>query len=153
MLIVGKVGWGPQLRDSRLTADEQYTHISLWSLLASNMLIGCDIAQMDEFTCALLCNNEVVAVNQDRLGRQAKREVVDGKIQIWKRPLHDGSYAVGIFNIGLDNDTVDFGAYLSKLGISQLKSVRDLWAQKDLDTANLRYFIPSHGVKFLKIKY
>lgn len=153
MLIVGKVGWGPQLRDSRLTADEQYTHISLWSLLAANMLIGCDIAQMDEFTKALLCNNEVVAVNQDRLGRQAKREVVDGRLQIWKRPLHDGSYAVGIFNVSLDSEIVDFSKYFDTLGIKQLQSVRDLWTQKDLDPAKTSYFIPTHGVKFLKIKY
>lgn len=65
MLVVGKVGWSNNLRDSRLTPDEQYTHITLWSLLAANMLIGCDIAQIDDFTFNLLCNNEVNAVNQD----------------------------------------------------------------------------------------
>jgi len=153
MLIVGKVGWSANLRDSRLTPDEQYTHISLWSLLASNMLIGCDIAQIDDFTLGLLCNNEVNAVNQDILGKQAKREVKDGNIQIWKRPLSDGSYAVGIFNLGSDNATVDFSSYFATLGIKSLNSMRDLWRQKDLNTASTKFLLAPHGVRFLKIKY
>lgn len=153
MLVVGKVGWSEDLRDSRLTPDEQYTHISLWALLAANMLIGCDLAQIDDFTFNLLCNNEVNAVNQDILGRQAKREIIDGDIQIWKRPLDDGSYAVGIFNVGTDNKTVDFRKYFSSLGIGNLKSARDLWKQQDLDPDATEFFIPNHGVKFLRITY
>ena len=153
MLIVGKVGWSNNLRDSRLTPDEQYTHISLWTLLASNMLIGCDIAQMDEFTVSLLCNNEVNAVNQDILGKQAQRVVQDGAVQIWTRPLSDGAYAVGIFNVGTTDVKVDFKKYFGEMGIGSLKSVRDLWRQKDLSTSDVNYFIPTHGVKYLKVKY
>ena len=153
MLIVGKVGWSANLRDTRLTADEQYTHISLWSLLAANMLIGCDVAQMDDFTRALLCNNEVNAVNQDILGQQAKREVQDGDTQIWKRQLADGSYAIGIFNLSPEGCTVDLAAYFTQLGIKSLASVRDLWRQKDLSTTDTVYYIPSHGVRYLKVRY
>ena len=152
MLIVGKVGWSNNLRDSRLTPDEQYTHISLWTLLASDMLIGCDIAQMDEFTVSLLCNHEVNAVNQDILGKQAQRVVLDGSIQIWSRPLSDGSQAVGIFNVGKTDARVDFKKYFKEMGISSLQSVRDLWRQQDLSTTNVSYFIPTHGVKYLKIR-
>ena len=153
MLIVGKVGWSNNLRDSRLTPDEQYTHISLWTLLASNMLIGCDIAQMDDFTVSLLCNHEVNAVNQDILGKQAQRVVLDGSIQIWSRPLSDGSYAVGIFNVGQSDARVDFKKYFKEMGISSLQSVRDLWRQQNLSTTDVNYFIPTHGVKYLKVKY
>ncbi len=153
MLIVGKVGWSANLRDSRLTVDEQYTHITLWSLLASNLLIGCDVAQMDEFTKRLLCNNEVIAVNQDILGKQAKAEVIDGDIQIWKRKLYDGSYAVGIFNLGKADANVDLAKYLGKLGVNKLKSVRDLWRQKDISTSDLNYYLPTHGTKYIKITY
>jgi hypothetical protein len=152
MLIVGKVGWSNNLRDSRLTPDEQYTHISLWTLLAANMLIGCDVAQIDDFTLNLLCNNEVNAINQDVLGIQAKQEVVDGDIQIWARPLADGSRAIGIFNVGTDNMKVDFSRYFKTLGIGSLKSVRDLWRQKDLSPDDTTYFIPSHGVKYIRVK-
>ena len=153
MLIVGKVGWSNNLRDSRLTPDEQYTHISLWTLLASNMLIGCDIAQMDEFTVSLLCNNEVNAINQDILGKQAQRVVLDGAIQVWARPLSDGSCAVGIFNVGGTDAKVDFKKYFGEMGIEKLQSVRDLWRQKDLSTSDVNYFIPTHGVKYLKVKF
>lgn len=152
MLIVGKVGWSANLRDSRLTPDEQYTHITLWTLLASNMLIGCDLAQLDDFTIGLLCNNEVNAVNQDILGIQAKRDVKDGDIQIWSRPLSDGSRAVGIFNVGSEPVRVDLGKYLSQLGLKNLSSVRDLWRQQDISTTDLCYYIPTHGVRYIKVK-
>lgn len=153
MLIVGKVGWSSNLRDSRLTPDEQYTHISLWTLMASNMLIGCDISQMDDFTVGLLCNNEVNAVNQDILGRQAERVVEDGSIHIFQRPLADGSYAVGIFNVGDEDVNVDMQRYLPQMGAQRLTAVRDLWRQKDLSATDLRYFLPSHGVKYLKVRF
>ena len=153
MLIVGKVGWSANLRDSRLTPDEQYTHISLWTLMASNMLIGCDIAQMDDFTAALLCNNEVNAVNQDILGKQAVRVVEDGDIQIFVRPLADGSHALGIFNVGSEDAHVDLSRYFQQIGVQRLTAVRDLWRQKDLSATALRYFVPTHGVKYLKVRY
>ena len=153
MLIVGKVGWSSNLRDSRLTPDEQYTHITLWTLLASNMLIGCDIAQMDEFTINLLCNNEVNAINQDLLGQQADRVVEAGDIQIWARPLADGAHAIGIFNVGDKDLKVNFADYLQAMGIQQLQSARDLWRQKDLQPADLQWTIPTHGCEYIKVRY
>ena len=147
MLIVGKVGWSSSLRDSRLTPDEQYTHITLWTLLASNMLIGCDIAQMDEFTVALLCNHEVNLVNQDILGKQADRTTKDGDIEVWSRPLSDGSQAIGIFNVGTEDINVDLGKY-----ISTSLTIRDLWRQRDLTPAEFRCTIPTHGCRLLKVR-
>ena len=94
MLVVGMVGWGPKLHPTKLTADEQYTHISLWSLLASPMLIGCDIAQMDDFTMSLLTNDEVNDVNQDPLGIQAYPVWQENKQVIYAKHLEDGSMAI-----------------------------------------------------------
>ena len=148
MLIVGKVGWSDKLRDSRLSPDEQYTHISLWCLLAANMLIGCDLAQLDDFTINLLCNNEVNAINQDILGKQAQRMLDENGIQVWARPLSDGSHAVGIFNLNDDDATVDISKYLRKVGFSG-NTVRDLWRQKDIPATE--YVIPVHGVRLLKV--
>ncbi len=147
MLIVGKVGWSSNLRDSRLTPDEQYTHITLWTLLASNMLIGCDIAQMDDFTIGLLCNHEVNAVNQDILGKQADRKSKEGDIEIWARPLADGSQAIGIFNVGDEDLQYD----IKKL-VPASATVRDLWRQKDLSASELTCTIPTHGCKYIKVK-
>jgi alpha-galactosidase len=102
MLVVGHVGWGPKLHPTQLTPDEQYTHITLWSLLAAPMLIGCDMTQLDDFTLSLLSNDEVIAVNQDALGKQARRIGDDGNdgTEAWARPLSDGTIAVGLFNRG-----------------------------------------------------
>ena len=151
MLIVGKVGWSSSLRDSRLTPDEQYTHISLWSLLAANMLIGCDISQIDDFTFNLLCNNEVNAVNQDILGKQAHRDSDEQGIQIWSRPLFDGGKAVGIFNLNEKTVTVRLADALAKAGIRNAGTVRDLWRQKDI-SADAEYVILPHGVLYVKVK-
>ncbi|MCC6396740.1 MAG: putative Ig domain-containing protein, partial [Bacteroidetes bacterium] len=100
MLVVGWVGWGPRLHPTRLTAHEQITHITLWSLLCSPLLIGCDMTRLDEFTLSLLTNDEVIAVNQDPLGKQAARVKVDGDAEVWAKPMDDGSVAVGLFNRG-----------------------------------------------------
>ena len=150
MLVVGKVGWSDNLRDSRLTPDEQYTHISLWSLLAANMLIGCDLSQIDAFTFNLLCNNEVNAVNQDILGKQAHQDVVEDGMQMWSRELYDGGIAVGIFNLNDGTVPVDLAGALGKIGIEGVETVRDLWRQKDIPMGT--YQVPSHGVLYLKVK-
>jgi hypothetical protein len=150
MLVVGKVGWSNNLRDSRLTPDEQYTHISLWALQAANMLIGCPIDQLDDFTFNLLCNNEVNAVNQDILGQQAHEDVNEDGMRIWSRDLYDGSKAVGIFNLNDATVPVLLDGALAKIGL-QAQTVRDLWRQKDIPTA-AQYKVPSHGVLFIKVK-
>ena len=154
MLVVGKVGYGlgentNGLRETRLTPDEQYTHITLWTLVSSNMLIGCDIAQMDDFTVNLLCNNEVNAINQDLLGKQADRVLKEGDIEVWSRPLADGASAVGIFNVGETDHQVDMKALI--MGNGQWLIVRDLWRQKDLSASELNCTIPAHGCKYLKV--
>jgi hypothetical protein len=152
MLIVGKVGWGENLHQTYLTPDEQYTHISLWSMLASPLLIGCDINQLDAFTLNLLTNAEVIDVNQDPLGKQAQRVIVDGDIQVWVKELEDGSKAVGIFNLG-DKDKI-YDLIFSSLELSNIKNVRDIWRHADLTNveASLQVYLPSHGVGLYQIK-
>lgn len=151
MLVVGKVGWGPQLHPTRLTPNEQYTHISLWALLASPLLIGCDMTQLDEFTYSLLSNDEVLDINQDVLGMQASRIVQYENLEIWAKDLEDGSKAVGLFNRGM------FPASLTvtwmDLGIRGSYTIRDVWSQKNIAESNEKYtsLIPSHGVKLIRL--
>ena len=73
MLVIGKVGWGPNIHDTRLTPNEQITHITLWTIQAAPLLIGADMAQFDKFTTDLMTNHEVLEVNQDALGKAAAR--------------------------------------------------------------------------------
>ncbi len=152
MLVVGKVGWGPSLRPSKLTANEQITHLSLWSLLASPLLIGCDLSRIDAFTLALLTNPEVLEVNQDPLGRQARRVARTGGAEAWARPLEDGSWAVGLFNRGRRQSEVT--VRWSDLGLGGPLAVRDLWRRKDLGTHAEGYGVrvPRHGAVLLRVR-
>ena len=151
MLVVGKVGWGPSLHDSRLTPNEQYTHISLWCLLCSPLLIGCDLADMDEFTLNLLTNDEVLEVNQDPLGQQARRVQQDGLLEVWAKKMEDGSLAVGLFN--REEVAKSVTAKWSDLGLSGRMRVRDLWRQKDMGTFDndCEVKIPRHGVSLVRM--
>lgn len=131
MLCVGKVGFG-NLRPSRLTQNEQISQVTLWSLLAAPLLIGGDIRDMDQFTVDVLSNDEVIAVDQDPLGKAAGRITQNGDTQVWARPLEDGTLAVGLFNVGRTKAKVT--AKWSDLGIAGPQLVRDLWMRKDLGT-------------------
>jgi alpha-galactosidase len=152
MLVVGLVGWGPQLHPSHLSADEQYTHISLWSLLASPLLIGCDMTRMDAFTKNLLTNDEVIEINQDPLGNQASRVSKEGGLEIWVKELEDGSKAVGLFNRNTTKETVK--ATWKTLGLTGKQIARDVWRQKDqgVFTDSFSAVIPAHGVKLITLR-
>ncbi len=152
MLVVGKVGigWG-SLHRTRLKPHEQVTHVTLWSLLAAPLLIGCDMSQMDDFTRGLLTNSEVLAVDQDPLGKQAWPVVRQDAAEVWARPLADGAWAVGLFNRGPLPANVKVAWADLKLGGPQ--PVRDLWRQRDLGTHADGYqtAVPSHGAVLLKV--
>ena len=151
MLVVGKLGWG-KLRPTRLTPNEQYTHISLWCLLASPLLIGCDLSQLDEFTLSLLSNDEVLAVDQDPLGKQAARIAQNGKLEVWAKDMADGSKAIGLFNRGETESVVAVNWY--DLGLTGKHPVRDLWRQKDLGKFKDSFSasVPRHGVLLVRVR-
>jgi len=149
MLVVGTVGWGNP-HPSRLKPDEQYLHISLWSLFSAPLLIGCDMEKLDEFTLNLLTNDEVIEVNQDPLGKQATCVQTMGDLRVYVKELEDGSKAVGFCNFGLDIVMMSYKDFAT-LGIKGQCTVRDLWRQKDIKTINantdqLALEVPAHGV-------
>ncbi len=151
MLIVGWVGWGPRLHPTRLTPNEQYTHISLWCLLAAPLLIGCDLTKLDDFTLGLLTNDEVLEVNQDPLGRQASRVAQAGGAEVWAKAMEDGSLAVGLFNRG--GSAARVAAAWKDLGLAGPQRARDLWRQKDLGVVDeeLVADVPRHGVVLIRL--
>jgi len=150
MLIVGFVGWGDHLHLTKLTPSEQYTHISLWSLLSAPLMLGCDLSKMDAFTYNLLSNDEVLAIDQDALGKGAKKYEIEKDIQIWVKELADGNKAIGIFN--LSESAVKKTIDLSDIGMGEQYKIRDLWRQKNLAAGNkVEAVIPVHGVLLLKI--
>jgi alpha-galactosidase len=151
MLVVGTLGWGPNLRPTRLTQNEQMLHLALWALQAAPLFIGADLSKLDDFTLALLTNDEVIDVDQDPLGKAAQRVWADSRREIWARPLSDGTVAVGLFNRGLAPSPVT--VQWSQLGLRGAQPVRDLWRRTDLGdfTGQFSATVPRHGVVFLKI--
>jgi len=151
MLVIGKVGWGDNVHDTRLTPNEQITHISLWSLQAAPLLIGADMTAFDQFTRDLMTNAEVLDVNQDPLGRAARRVYVRERLELWARPLADGSVAAGLFNRGLE--AVEMTATWRELGVSGLQTVRDLWQQRDLGAFERAFTarVPAHGAVLVRL--
>jgi alpha-galactosidase len=153
MMIVGWVGWGKGARPTMLTPDEQYTHVSAWCLLSVPLLLGCDLTRLDPFTLSLLTNDEVLALDQDALGKQATVVSLQGEAGVMAKDLEDGSKAVGLFYPGDSTATQAVTVRWSDLGITGPWVVRDLWRQKDLGvfenafTADVR----RHGVVLIQL--
>jgi alpha-galactosidase len=152
MLVIGKVGWGPNIHDTRLTPNEQITHISLWALQAAPLLIGADMTQFDKFTTDLMTNHEVLDVNQDVLGKAAARVYQRERLELWVKPLADGSVAAGLFNRGLQ--AADMTATWAELGVTGPRIVRDLWQQKDLGRFDRTFTtkVPAHGAVMFRLR-
>lgn len=150
MLVVGRVGWGPNSHPTRLKPNEQISHVTLWCLQAAPLLIGCDLTRLDPFTKSLLTNDEVLEVDQDPLGQQGRRVRRDGKTEVWTRPLFDSTMAVGLFNRGA-RETV-MTVRWQDLGITGRQPVRDLWQHRDLGRhRSFSVAVPAHGAVLVKI--
>ncbi len=131
--------------------DEYRTHMALWAILAAPLLAGNDLRSMNAETHDMLTNREVIAVNQDKLGKQGRRVWHEGPLEIWARPLADGSHAVALFNRGSGSIrmTLPFGV----IGVTGTAALRDLWEHKDLMPISKSYSadVPEHGVVLLKV--
>jgi alpha-galactosidase len=126
--------------------------MTLWCLVAAPLLLGNDLSELNEFTLNVLENDEVLAVNQDALGRQASTVFKEGDARVLARDLEDGSKAVGLFNTS-SNSVATVTVKWSDLKISGRQNVRDLWRQKDLGgfTDKFELTIPPHGTELVKI--
>jgi hypothetical protein len=142
---------GPD-RFTHFTRDEQLTHISLWSLLPSPLMIGANLPDNDDRTTALLANPEVIAVNQDAFGQPAQRLTnFPAGVEIWTKRLADKSLAVGIFNRG--NAAAPVNLVWRDLDLHAKPDVRDLWLRKDLGRqTNFAAELPPHGCVLLRVE-
>jgi alpha-galactosidase len=166
MMILGNVSIGPEMHPTRLTPDEQYSHVSLFALLSAPMLIGCPVEQLDAFTLGLLTNDEVIAVDQDPLGRPARLIYDTLGVQTWLKPMTDGSWVLGLFHTAGYGKTPQsyfrWGGEVSAdhlfqpadLGLTGRWMLRDLWRQKDLGEVKggMQLSIPHHGVRLLRLR-
>jgi alpha-galactosidase len=152
MLIVGKLSWGRgELVDTKLTKNEQILHITLWAIQAAPLMIGADMSQLDDWTVDLLTNDEVLAVEFDPRGVAGGRVWQEGRLEVWARPLDDGTWAAGLFNRGLR--PYDVTVRWEDLGLGGAQPVRDLWQQKDMGVFDGAYTVqvPRHGAVMVRI--
>jgi alpha-galactosidase len=136
----------------KITDDESRTQVGLWSLLAAPLIASADLRKISPESLAILSNPEVIAVDQDPAGVQGRRIAEEGPLDIWMKPLADGSKAVGLFNRGEDGAPIT--VYFKDAGVGESATVRDLWARKDLGTFKDSFTtkVARHGVVMLRIK-
>ena len=138
-------------RPTTLTHDEQYSYMSMWCLMAAPLIFSGDMARLDPFTLGVLCNRELIDVDQDVLGHQAKiiRKTPDALVLA--KDLEDGSKAVGIFNLAAK--TAKLSVAWSELGLTGKQRLRDLWRQKDLpvQAGAMDGELVGHGVAVIRL--
>lgn len=152
MMIVGQQFSFGSDHPTYLTPNEQYTHVSLWAMLGSPLLIGCDLTTMDAFTKNLLVNDEVIAVSQDRLGKTARRLRHTDAESVWARPLADGATAVALVNRYPFAREVKVA--LRDLGLDGECRVKDLWthACEGKHSGFYAVTVPPHATKLVKMR-
>ena len=135
-----------------MNEDEYRTHFSLWAILAAPLIAGNDLTKMTPYTVAILTNREVIAVDQDPLGKQGFRVTQEGPFEVWMKPMADGSKVVGLFN--RQRTIEQMAVTFSQIGISGEASVRDLWLKRGLGRFKDKYsaYVPAHGVVLIRVK-
>jgi alpha-galactosidase len=151
-ILIGWVGWSGKMQPTPLSPNEQYTHVTLWSMLAAPFIFSGDMMHLDDFTLSLLCNDEVIEVDQDPLGQQGHRVAKDEDTEVWARDMEDGSKVVALFNRGEMETTVT--AKWSDLGLEGRYRVRDLWRQKDVSEFDTSFGtkVPRHGAAMFRLR-
>jgi alpha-galactosidase len=128
-----------EIGNGGMTDDEYRAHLDLWAIMAAPLIAGNDVRTMSAATRAILLNPEVIAVDQDSLGAQGI--VVwepQPELQVWAKPLRDGSRAVALLNRSSKPDTI--AAYFSRIGIhSDSASARDLWSHSEVGKFKGKY--------------
>jgi alpha-galactosidase len=125
--------------------------MSMWSLMAAPLIFSGDMARLDPFTLNVLCNHEVIEVNQDPLGKQAKITRQTPDELVLTKELEDGSLAVGLFN--LSDKPAQLSVAWADVGISGSRTARDLWRQKDIGRfdGSFTTICGRHGVALVRL--
>ncbi|MFT4112307.1 glycoside hydrolase family 27 protein [Silvibacterium sp.] len=140
-----------EIGNGHMSEDEYRTHMSLWALTAAPLLAGNDLRNMTDVTKSILMNREVIAVNQDALGKQSS-PVRKGDLEIWVKPLTNGDVAVGVVNLGATSAKATISP--QDLGLhGPVKKARDLWKHATVNFTNGAYSaeLPSHATLLLRI--
>ncbi len=134
-----------------MTATEYRTHFSLWAMIAAPLIAGNDLRAMSAETKEILTNREVIAVNQDKLGKGGARRLLKGEVEVWVKDLEKGEMAVALFNKGAGEAEVS--VTMTELGVAGGRPVRDLWGHRDLGAKTvLTTKVAGHGVVMWRVE-
>mmetsp|Transcript_50767 Transcript_50767/g.62202 ORF Transcript_50767/g.62202 Transcript_50767/m.62202 type:complete len:143 (+) Transcript_50767:1-429(+) len=137
-----------------MTTTEYITHFSLWCIGKAPLLIGCDITKMSNDTKMILMNEEAIAINQDKLGKQStlKKSENNNNQQVYSSDLMDNAVAVLLLNRGTSPVVISFTWDDLGLNSNQKYTIRDLWLKQNVATtsASYSYNVTGHGVAFFK---
>jgi alpha-galactosidase len=142
-----------EVGNGKLSLAENRTHFSLWAMLAAPLLAGNDLPNMKPEIKAILTNREVIAIDQDRLGKQGARVYSEGEVDVWARHLAGGALAIAVVNAGSDRYTTHpFHLNLRKLGLAGSQTGKDLWTGKTVElTENMPLELVSHDVLLVRV--
>jgi len=141
-----------EIGNGHMTDTEYRTHMSLWSMLAAPLIAGNDVRTMSASIRDILLNREVIAIDQDKSGRQGTRVWQSGQQEVWTRPLANGDTAVAVFNRAGENAKVTF--QWKDAGIANPPShIRDLWSHTEQKPGGPAWLaeVPGHGVVLLRV--
>lgn len=149
---IGQAAGGGLPKPCPLTPTEQYAFMSLWCLMASPLFYSGDLTKLDDFTLNVLCNPEVIDIDQDSLGQCARIIPLTEKTFLMIKKLDDGNHALGLCNA--NESPVNLTADWSALGLARKQRVRDVWRAKNLGTFADAFSaqVPPHGVVLLRLK-
>lgn len=142
-----------EVGNGKLTLAENRSHFSMWAMLAAPLLAGNDLPNMKPEIKDILTNRDVIAINQDPLGHQARRIYNSGEVEVWARDLKGGAKAIAILNAGSDvYSTHPFHLDLTKLGLHGSQKAKDLWTGKEMElTNNMTLELGSHDILLVRI--
>ena len=142
-----------EVGNGKLKLAENRTHFSMWAMLAAPLLAGNDLPNMKPEIKAILTNRDVIAIDQDRLGKQGARIYSDGEVDVWTRHLSGGRMAIAVVNAGSDRySTHPFHLNLRKLGLAGTQTGKDLWTGKTMELKdNMPLELASHDILLVRL--
>jgi alpha-galactosidase len=144
-----------EVGNGKLSLAENRTHFSWWALLAAPLLAGNDLPNMKPAITAILTNKDVIAIDQDALGKQGRDAYSDGEVEVWIRELQGGAMAIAVINVGSDRySTHPFHLDLEKIGLHGQQTGKDLWTGKTVTLSDHDSIeLPSHDILLVRLDH
>jgi len=142
-----------EVGNGKLSRAENRSHFSMWAMLSAPLLAGNDLPHMKPEVHDILINRDVIAIDQDQLGKQASRIYSEGEVDVWAKHLSGGAMAIAVLNAGSDRySTHPFHLNLAKLDLHGTQQGMDLWTGKTIELKdNMPIELGSHDILLVRV--